>query len=291
MSTGNSLFVRQWRPVVLSSVTVLIVVIGGYALLRTAPPTHDKTNKMASALPAGVWPTRVKSFADRLVEARCGGDGTIHLYFMDARTKTFASVAAARIEGEVSADNGDSTAFFLTPDRAGTTSAVSGSVFVGRAPVERLPLGRLGLYGIRVTVPYQGTDHSIRWRPEETRAWVSPQHAGGTTEAAMPDAPDGDEERKLFLTPAGKYTAADIAANGHAIASVRYRGALPVHNRKPPGGSPICPITETLANPRFTWIVDGQSYRFCCPPCIAEFVRQAREQPKTIRPPAAYVAR
>jgi len=107
----------------------------------------------------------------------------------------------------------------------------------------------------------------------------------------MPSAPTSDVEQKLFLTPGGKYTAADIAANKRGIASVVYRGIMAAHSMKPKKGSIICPITNTLANPQFTWIVDGKTYRFCCPPCIAEFVRQAKEKPKTIHPPAYYIAR
>ena len=49
------------------------------------------------------------------------------------------------------------------------------------------------------------------------------------------------------------------------------------------------PITGTRASPRFTWIVGGKAYQFCCPPCVEEFVRQAKGRPRTIHPPEYYV--
>jgi hypothetical protein len=111
----------------------------------------------------------------------------------------------------------------------------------------------------------------------------------------MPPMPAGigagatDEERTLYLTPKGRYTAADIRANGPRLPSEKFKGILASHNMNPRKGEPICPITHTASDARYTWIVGGQSYQFCCPPCIDEFVRLAREKPETIRAPEAYV--
>ena len=105
----------------------------------------------------------------------------------------------------------------------------------------------------------------------------------------MPEGAAGVAEQKLYLTAAGKYTEADIAANGHQTASQKFRGMQANHDLKPEPGDKICPITLTKANPKFTWIVDGQAYQFCCPPCVDEFVRMAKESPEEIRAPEAYV--
>ena len=103
--------------------------------------------------------------------------------------------------------------------------------------------------------------------------------------AALPD----DEERKLYLTAGGKYTEADIKANGNVTASQKFKGVASSHDMFPKTGDLICPITLTKANPAFTWIIDGKPYQFCCPPCVDEFVTLAKEQPDEIRDPDSYI--
>lgn len=92
-------------------------------------------------------------------------------------------------------------------------------------------------------------------------------------------------ERTLYLTPAGAYTRADIAANGTDLPSRRYRGFQAQHDFNPQPGDLLCPITRTKANPACTWIIGGQTYYFCCPPCIDELVRLAKEQPERLSMP------
>lgn len=108
---------------------------------------------------------------------------------------------------------------------------------------------------------------------------------------AMPQSLGDDESRKLFLTAGGKYTAADIAANGNQTGNQKFRGFVPKHDLKPKTGDKICPITLTKANPNCSWIVDGKTYEFCCPPCVEEFVKLAKEQPAEIKEPGEYVKR
>ena len=102
------------------------------------------------------------------------------------------------------------------------------------------------------------------------------------------DAPS-DEEKTLYLKPGGKYTEADIVANGKMTASQKFRGFKPKHDLKPKVGDKICPITLTKANPVCTWIVGGKTYEFCCPPCVEEFVKLAKEQPNDIKEPEFYI--
>lgn len=108
---------------------------------------------------------------------------------------------------------------------------------------------------------------------------------------AMPAALADDEAAKLFLTPAGKYTAADIAANGKVTAQQKFRGFRAKHDANPVAGDTLCPISETKASPECTWIIGGQTYLFCCPPCVEEFVRMAKETPDAIKEPGDYVKR
>jgi hypothetical protein len=149
------------------------------------------------------------------------------------------------------------------------------SQFVGRIPA--------GLAGqsLEVTIP------SLRIAGERFRVGftsASPAH-----EEAMPAKVADEAERALYLTPGGKYTAADIAANGHLTASQKFKGAKAAHDLQPRLGDAICPITLTRANPKFTWIVGGKAYEFCCPPCVDEFVQTAKEHPEAIKEPTDYV--
>lgn len=105
----------------------------------------------------------------------------------------------------------------------------------------------------------------------------------------MPDSLPVEDERKLYLTAGGKYTQADIKANGSMTATQKFKGIPSSHDMFPKDGDRICPVTKTKANPKFTWIVDGKSYQFCCPPCVDEFVTMAKERPDELMAPDDYV--
>ena len=107
----------------------------------------------------------------------------------------------------------------------------------------------------------------------------------------MPAGVGGDDEKELYLKPGGIYTEADIKANGNMTASQKFKGFKARHDLKPKVGDKICPITLTKANPECTWIVAGKTYEFCCPPCVDEFVAQAKDPQtaKEIREPSHYV--
>lgn len=123
---------------------------------------------------------------------------------------------------------------------------------------------------------------------EDDRPHRPPVH-GGAIEPVGDARITAAEEEKLLLTPGGLYTAADVVANGNTTASRKYKGLRANHDAKPMPGERICPITQSKANPDCTWVVGGATYEFCCPPCIDEFVRRAKEQPQKIKPPEKYV--
>lgn len=118
---------------------------------------------------------------------------------------------------------------------------------------------------------------------------ASSAKGGHDGDDAMPAGVDADEERALYLTPGGIYTEADIKANGSVTAGDRYKGKMAKHDMKPKAGDKICPITMTKANPKFTWIIGGKSYEFCCPPCIDEYVLLAKTSPKEVLDPSEYI--
>jgi hypothetical protein len=126
--------------------------------------------------------------------------------------------------------------------------------------------------------------------------WISTRSGPAPTDdvqsgVEMPVKVLDDAERDLYLTPGGKYTAADIAANGRMTASQRYRDFHARHDANPQPGDLLCPITQTKANPSCTWTIDGSRYSFCCPPCIDEFLLLAKSDPERILTPQAYKLR
>lgn len=106
---------------------------------------------------------------------------------------------------------------------------------------------------------------------------------------AMPVKVADEAERELYLTPGGKYTAEDIAANGNQTASQKFAGFKAAHDLNPKAGDKVCPITLTKANPKCSWVIAGQVYEFCCPPCVDEFVKLAKNEPEKLKAPGDYV--
>lgn len=97
-----------------------------------------------------------------------------------------------------------------------------------------------------------------------------------------------EEQRKLYLTPGGLYTQADVQANGSTTAAQKFAEFRANHDFSPRPGDRICPVTRTKANPACTWIIGGREYQFCCPPCIDEFLQLAKDSPEQVLPPAEY---
>ncbi len=87
----------------------------------------------------------------------------------------------------------------------------------------------------------------------------------------MPAKVANDAERDLYLTPGGRYTAADIEANGNVTASQKFKGLKSEHDMKPKVGDMLCPISGTKANSKFTWIIDGKLTSFAVLPAWMSF--------------------
>ena len=134
--------------------------------------------------------------------------------------------AYIKAAGETDATAIDMKAVPQDGDTSGKTSQ-----FVGKLP-ESL-IGK----AIDVTIPNLriGTE---RFRVGFTTAVQ--QHDSG-----MPAAVTGNEEQKLYFTPGGKYTQADIDANGKQSAGAKFRGFMSKHDMSPRPGDIICPVTFT----------------------------------------------
>jgi YHS domain-containing protein len=202
--------------------------------------------------------------------------GTLRLYMLDQDETKIMEVEAqtltayAKPESETEAEP-----FELQPQPQPGDTPGKTSLFVGTLPESAR--GR----------PVEVTVVNLRVGAERFR--VGFKSAVESGHVAMPKGVADDEERELYLTPGGLYTAADIAANGNMTASQKFKGIRASHDDKPQPGDPLCPITSTKANEKFTWVVGGKTYQFCCPPCVDEFLITAKENPAEIKEPEEYM--
>jgi hypothetical protein len=136
---------------------------------------------------------------------------------------------------------------------------------------------------VEVTIP------NIRIAGERFRVGFSSAthdgHAGMPTGVARGSA----KERELYLTPGGIYTADDVQANGQTVPSIKFAGVSWPHDDDLRAGDKLCPVTSNKADARCSWVVNGETYEFCCPPCLDKFVGWAKTRPEKIRKPQAYV--
>lgn len=205
--------------------------------------------------------------------------GILRLYTLGKDEATILEVENQTLTGFAKAKgSAESESFVLTAkpqpgDKEGMTS-----LFMGQ-----LPKG-VASKPVDVTIP------AIRIGKERFR--LAFQSTSNPTDQAFehsfPAKVVKDEETKLYLTPGGKYTEADIKANGNKTASQKFEGIKAEHDSKPKQGDKICPISLTKANPKFSWIINGQSYEFCCPPCVDEFLLLAKEKPGELKPEEHY---
>ncbi|MCE9567749.1 MAG: hypothetical protein K8U57_37600 [Planctomycetes bacterium] len=201
--------------------------------------------------------------------------GVLRLYMLGRNESVVAEVESQPLTGYARLEDAtESESFVLAPKPQPGDKAEMTSLFVGH-----LPKGVVGKKFV-VTVPV------IRIGGERLRfAFTSATETG---DHDVPSKVANDEEQKLYLTPGGKYTTADIKANGNMTASVKFKGLKSDHDLKPKSGEKVCPVTLTKANPKFSWVIDGKTYEFCCPPCVDEFVALAKEKPEEIMPPEFY---
>ncbi|AMV27037.1 hypothetical protein VT84_21725 [Gemmata sp. SH-PL17] len=211
-------------------------------------------------------------------EAVFDKNGAVRLYTLGKDEARVQEVEAQELSGYATAVGstvGATEVKFAAKPQQGD-SAGKTSLFVGQLPAELV--GRT----VQITI------NNIRIGSERFRIAFS-NTTSTHADATMPDGVGGEESQKLYLTPGGKYTAEDIKANGSAPASVKYKGIKSDHNAKPQPGDKICPVSMTKANPKFTWVVGGKTYEFCCVPCIDEFVQTAKSKPDEIKGPTEYI--
>lgn len=214
------------------------------------------------------------------VEPVFDGDGTITLYMLQADETKVLEIEAATLAAHIkSADMPSSMPLEFQPLPQSDDSAGKTSRFVGTIP--EAFRGKT----TDIVVP------SLRIEGERFRLWFSsPElHSAEAANHSMPTKVADDSERELYLTPGGIYTAADIEANGNQTASQKFAGFKSAHDMNPQTGDKICPVTQTKANSKCSWIVNAKTYEFCCPPCVDEFVKMAKNSPEKILSPEEYI--
>jgi YHS domain-containing protein len=208
------------------------------------------------------------------VEALFAEGGTFKLFTLGQDQTLVETVPTQKITAYIRApQNTGAIAITLQPQPQPEDPPGHTSVFAGQLPLE-LVGSQLHVTVPSITIGTKRYRFDFLTRDDHT--------------AAMPQKVTNEAERKLYLTPGGKLTDADIKANGSQTASQKYAGFMSAHDMHPVAGDLICPITSTKANAKCSWIVDGKKYLFCCPPCIDEFVKRAKEHPEQIQDPRDY---
>lgn len=212
------------------------------------------------------------------VEAVVAADGQIRLFTLGKDETRVIDVETQTLKGFVKSE-GDSQAqeisFEPTPQEGDAANRTS--LFVGKLPASLV--GKT----LDVTIP------NIRIEGERFRLGFRTVEAAHNESSGMPDKVSNDAEKDLYLTPGGHYTAADVAANGNMTASQKFRGIKSDHNMNPKPGDTICPISGTKANTKFTWIIGGKPYQFCCPPCVDEFLTNAKASKDPLPDPETFI--
>lgn len=214
------------------------------------------------------------------VEAVVESAGKVRLYTLGKDESRVIEVDAQTLNGFVKEEGGvDSTAMTFEPAPQEGDSSGKTSLFIGQLPSEFV--GKK----LDVTVP------NIRIDGERFRLGFVTGQDEHSDAPEMPNKIADQAERDLYLTPGGRYTVADIQANGNVTASEKFKGIKSEHDMKPKVGDMLCPITSTKANPKFTWIIDGKPFQFCCPPCIDEYINTAKTSAEPLPDPESFIKR
>ncbi len=288
MREGANRSDRSRRAPLIGSVTpadillasILVLVLGLWVVTRTT----DNREGGRHAHPPGEQGGVIVSLGDDRyhAEALIEAGGMIRLIMLGATTDQLIDVEDQQLVGYVRGIDNEVTRVELRADPQPGDTAGRTSQFVGELPQA------LRDRALHVTVT------SLRIKGERYRvgfAWPDDRDGHDDThqQLAMPSKVEDDAERQLYLEPAGAYSAADIVANGSLTASQAYSGFQAEHDLDPQAGDRLCPITQTKANATCVWVIAGEQYTFCCPPCIDEFVSLAKRAPDDIQPPEAYV--
>jgi len=269
----------------------LALVLAGCSEMHKPPPRHDPATDNKPPATSGSAPHGHKAGGhggsiveigrdNYHAEAIFAKEGVVKIYTLGKDEARVQHVEEQTLEAYARAEGSmEDVQVDLHPLRQKLDPPDKVALFRGKLPPE--------LWGkaVTLTVPITINGESFRFRVSSKPAGSEHAEEGAPMPAKVADA----KEKELYLTPGGKYTAEDVAANGSLTASQKFKGVRATHDVKPQPGDKLCPISMTKANPKFTWIVGGKAYQFCCPPCVDEFVQLAKDKPDAIEPPESYV--
>lgn len=260
----------RWRTVHVSSTVLLLSCLLGCSEEDSRPIPRPLTNHTDDGH-GHERSVPLANFPLGHVELARAPAGTLELHILDLDAATALPIPAAVLDVEATNDSGTRTLAFTALPLPG--EAPRSSRF--RSP-ER-SFGENESVELATYLPIDGKNYRIRF------ARTGSDHGSGH---GAPIVRTADDE-ELWFTPKGKYTAADIKANGALTAYEKYVG-IEVDHADPNPGEIVCPISKSRSNPKITWQVDGKLYAFCCPPCIEDMVQRAKDDPDSILPPEAY---
>jgi YHS domain-containing protein len=236
-------------------------------------------------LPGGPGRAIIACLPNNHIEAFVDSDGVLGVYTLSKTAQRVVDVETQNVTAYAKAigEQINSTKISLVPspqegDAPGRVSRFQGQLpkdLVGRPLWVSIP--NISIDGERFRFGFVVTDKEIKLEEKHSE------------EVAMPKKAAPEEEQTLYLTAKGRYSTEDIEANGRLTSSQKYKGVKSEHDMSPKVGDQICPITRTKANPKFSWIVDGKTYTFCCPPCIDEFVASAKETTDPLPEPDSFL--
>lgn len=281
-----------FRQLTLAAVLAGLVLVIGCSEMHTPPPRRAAKEEEPEAKPQAAAEHAHKAGAHGGLIAEIGRDnyhaeaifakeGVVKIYTLGKDETRVQHVEMQTLEAYARAEgNTEDVQVDFAPLRQKMDPPDKVAMFRGKLPPE--------LWGkaVTLTVPITINGEAFRFRIGSKPA---DGDAHSEESSSMPTKVSDAKEKELFLTPGGKYTVEDIAANGNRTASQKFKGVRSTHNSKPQPGDRICPISMTKADPKFTWIINGQAYQFCCPPCVDEFLKLAKEKPDEIAPAASYV--
>jgi len=212
------------------------------------------------------------------VEVVIDSEGTIRLYTLGQDETRVIDIESQKLQGFIKTlDSTDAQSINFEPSPQAGDGEGKTSLFIAKMPAE------FSGKQLEVTIP------NIRIEGERFRLSFQTKSLEHFDTASMPDKIGSDSERELYLTPGGRYTTADIVANGNKTASEKFKGIKSEHDMKPEPGDKLCPISGTKANSNFTWIIDGKTYEFCCPPCVDEFLSNAKSSTEPLADPSTLI--
>lgn len=252
----------------------VVLIVGLWIYTRSFEARTDQEHEHVSGAQGGVILSldRDRYHAEVLIEQ----GGVLRLMTLGRSPSEVVDVESQELVAYVDDGEAEVVSVPLQPQPQPGDAPNRTSQFVGQLPSQ--------LWGrpIKVTIAALRIDER---RYRLGFAWPT----NASHQSPMPDKVQDEAERELYLEPGGLYTVADIQANGALTASEAFIGFKAKHDFAPKPGDDLCPVTRTKANPDCGWIIGGQRYTFCCPPCIDEFLMLAKEQPSQVQAPKIYV--